>query len=290
MTTELQQTGSPEELNQIISTWRSNGEVISFVPTMGNLHEGHLTLVREAVSQSDRCVLSIFVNPMQFAPGDDYERYPRTLEADIERLSGLGVDLLFIPQAELIYPGGQAVHTRVEVPGLSDILCGEFRPGHFVGVATVVCKLFNLVQPDIALFGKKDYQQLMVIRRMVTDLAMPVDIIGVPTIREADGLAKSSRNQYLSAAQRRQAAMLYQGLNNVKAAVLSGAEDYESLTARETTTLNQAGFEVEYLSIRRAQDLEQAELADDHLVILVAARLGQARLIDNLEFNRSDGR
>ncbi|MBF0255331.1 MAG: pantoate--beta-alanine ligase, partial [Gammaproteobacteria bacterium] len=190
------------DLRGQIAQWRSQGQRIGFVPTMGNLHRGHLQLVRQAQERAERVVVSIFVNPLQFGANEDFASYPRTLEEDKALLQAEGVDLLFAPGVELIYPQGQQAHTQVHVPGISELLCGASRPGHFIGVATIVCKLFNLVQPDLALFGEKDFQQLLVIRRMVADLALPVEIIGIPTVREADGLAMSSRNRYLSPAGR----------------------------------------------------------------------------------------
>jgi pantoate--beta-alanine ligase len=197
-------------LRDTLKTWRGLDKTIAFVPTMGNLHAGHIHLVEQAKAQADKVVVSIFVNPTQFSAGEDFGAYPRTPDEDSEKLSAAGADLLFMPEASEIYPGAAA--TFVEVPGISEILCGAFRPGHFRGVATVVCKLFNITQPDLALFGEKDFQQLAVIRRMVADLNMPVQIIGIPTVREASGLALSSRNHYLSAAEQQQATALYQSL------------------------------------------------------------------------------
>lgn len=255
---------------------------LAFVPTMGNLHQGHLELVHEARKRAARVAVSIFVNPMQFGANEDLAAYPRTLSADLEKLEFVGADLVFTPPAELIYPGDMSKHTKVEVPGISDLLCGASRPGHFVGVATVVCKLFNLVQPDVALFGKKDYQQLMVIRRMVQDLAMPVEIVGVDTIREADGLAMSSRNGYLTPEQRETAPVLYATLKQVAAAIQEGATDFRGLEHQAAQQLNSSGLRTDYVAIREQQDLGQPRLGSP-LVILAAAWLGKARLIDNLE-------
>ncbi|MES9852531.1 MAG: pantoate--beta-alanine ligase [Candidatus Thiodiazotropha sp. L084R] len=271
-----------ETLRDSVRLWRSSGEEVGFVPTMGNLHEGHLALVKEAKKWSQRIVVSIFVNPMQFGTGEDFEDYPRTLEADRQRLSEAGVDLLFAPTAKTIYPNGKEEQTRVEVPGISDILCGASRPGHFVGVATVVCKLFNMVQPDVALFGEKDFQQLIVIRQMVADLALPIKIIGLKTVREADGLAKSSRNGYLTTQQRALAPKLYQALQQTAQALSSGERDFKRLETEAQEMLLSAGFSPDYYAIRSAERLLQPGLRDERLVVLAAAYLGNTRLIDNL--------
>lgn len=259
------------------------GGRVALVPTMGNLHRGHLTLVRRAKEVADHVVVSIFVNPLQFDRREDLEAYPRTLEADTALLEAEGVDLLFAPGVESIYPEGMTVHTRVEVPVVSENFCGASRPGHFVGVATIVCKLFNMVQPQVALFGKKDYQQLLVIRKMVQDLAMPVEIIGVPTVREADGLAMSSRNNYLSEAERRQAPALYRALRHTADRLRTGRQDFGDLEALAVREIEAAGLKSDYFSIRRAADLGEPGEAEHNLVILAAAFLGKARLIDNLE-------
>ena len=272
------------ELRDQVRRWRAAGERIACVPTMGNLHAGHLSLVRAGRACADRVVASIFVNPLQFAANEDLDAYPRTLDADRAQLAAMGCDLLFTPSVRTIYPHGQDSHTRVEVPGLSDWLCGASRPGHFVGVATVVCKLLNLMQPDVALFGEKDFQQLLVIRRLVEDLALPVEIIGVPTTREADGLAMSSRNGYLTPAERALAPALYRVLNQTAEALRAG----EVLAQAEyagRNALAAAGLRPDYLSVRRAEDLAPAGAADRALVILAAAYLGRARLIDNLRVN-----
>ncbi|MES9861818.1 MAG: pantoate--beta-alanine ligase [Candidatus Thiodiazotropha sp. LLP2] len=271
-----------ETLRDSVRLWRNSGEEIGFVPTMGNLHEGHLALVKEAKRWSQRIVVSIFVNPMQFGAGEDFEDYPRTLAADRQRLTEAGVDLLFAPAAKTIYPNGKEEQTRVEVPGISDILCGASRPGHFVGVATVVCKLFNMVQPDVALFGEKDFQQLMVIRQMVADLALPIKIIGLKTVREADGLAKSSRNGYLTTQQRALAPKLYQALQQTAQALSSGERDFIRLESEAQEMLLSAGFSPDYYAIRSAERLLQPGQRDERLVVLAAAYLGNTRLIDNL--------
>ena len=273
------------ELRSHVDAWRRGGNV-AFVPTMGNLHAGHLSLAQAARRVADRVVVSIFVNPLQFGVGEDFDNYPRTFERDQEMLRGEGVDLLFSPTVEVMYPKPQAEQTKVEVPGISEVLCGASRPGHFAGVATVVCKLFNMVQPDIALFGKKDFQQLMVIRRMVDDLAMPVQVQGVDTMREPDGLAMSSRNGYLSEQERAIAPTLYRVLKDIRDALQNGSDDYSGLIAAATQELNQAGLKTDYLVIRRAEDLVEPAIDESSLVILAAAYLGRARLIDNIEVKR----
>ena len=273
------------ELRARVESWRRGGNV-AFVPTMGNLHAGHISLVKEARKIADRVVASIFVNPMQFGEGEDFDSYPRTLEQDSRMLEAEGTDLLFAPPVAVMYPKAQSEQTRVEVPGLSGLLCGATRPGHFVGVATVVCKLFNMVQPDIAVFGKKDYQQLMVIRRMVEDLAMPVRIVGIDTVRESDGLAMSSRNGYLTEQERETAPMLYQALQGLAAQLRKGDEDYAGLEAKTAKALDESGFRTDYVVIRRSADLLEPTDDDKGLVILAAAYLGKARLIDNLEVDR----
>jgi pantoate--beta-alanine ligase len=271
-----------ESLRSAIAGWKRSGLRIALVPTMGNLHDGHLSLLEHARTLGERTVVSIFVNPIQFGQGEDYQRYPSTLEEDKVKLEAAGLDLLFAPDLDQLYPGGTDEDTRVTVPGLSSILCGRFRPEHFSGVATVVTKLFLNIQPDVALFGEKDYQQLLVIRRLVHDLCMPVDVIGMPIIREADGLAKSSRNAYLTAEQRRRAAVLYQTLTDAAAAVQKGESELAAIEQEGLARLEQAGFRPEYFSIRRNADLADPGPGDRDLRILVAAWLGEARLIDNL--------
>jgi len=271
-----------DSLRATVRTWRNAGDRIAFVPTMGNLHAGHLELVAEARRRAERVVVSIFVNPLQFGEGEDFDAYPRTLEADQEKLIASGADLLYAPNVATVYPGGSRQQTRVEVPGLSDVLCGASRPGHFVGVATVVCKLFNMVQPDLAVFGEKDFQQLMVIRRMVEDLSIPIEIVGKAIVREADGLAMSSRNGYLTAAQRAQAPALFRTLQATEAALRAGDRDFDRLESESEQALRQAGFRPDYYVIRRASDLGLPEQPGEALVILAAAFLGTTRLIDNL--------
>lgn len=273
------------ELRAQVDIWRRGGNV-AFVPTMGNLHAGHLSLVQEARKLADRVVVSIFVNPMQFGEGEDFDSYPRTLERDSEMLEGEGTDLLFAPPVGVMYPKPPAEQTRVEVPGISDVLCGACRPGHFVGVSTVVCKLFNMVQPDVAVFGKKDFQQLMVIRRMVEDLVMPIRVVGAETLRESDGLAMSSRNGYLTTDERAIAPVLYGVLTGVAARLKDGDTDIARLQAGAAQELLDSGLKTDFIAICRAQDLAEPTDDDRDLVILAAAFLGKARLIDNLEVSR----
>ena len=270
------------DLREIIRHWRRQGHSIAFVPTMGNLHGGHLSLLERARELADRTVVSIFVNPIQFGKGEDYERYPSTLAEDSHKLSANGLDLLFAPDLAQLYPGGFDTDTRVTVPELSDILCGKFRPGHFSGVTTVVSKLLINVQPDVALFGEKDYQQVLVIKRMAKDLCLPVRILGMPIVREADGLAMSSRNAYLSAAERALAPIIYRTLQQSAARLRQAGVNFAQVEADGMQTLQQAGLRPEYFSIRRSEDLGEAGPGDLSLSILVAAWLGRARLIDNI--------
>jgi len=276
-----------EQLRRQLSIWRKAEQRIALVPTMGNLHIGHLKLVERARQLAERVVVTIFVNPLQFGQGEDFENYPRTLAEDSRKLEEYHTDLLFAPSVSEVYPKSQSEQTIVEVPGLSTILCGQTRPGHFAGVATVVCKLFNMVQPDIAVFGEKDFQQLMVIRRMVEDLLIPVEIIGMATVREADGLAMSSRNGYLSPEQRRQAPAIYRLLTNTAQALMAGERDFESLQQAACAKLEQAGLRPDYFQIRRAADLQIPAAEEKELVILAAAYLGGARLIDNMTLTLS---
>jgi len=272
------------ELREEVKTWRSAGESIAFVPTMGNLHAGHLQLVNTAKKKADRVVVSIFVNPTQFGAGEDFETYPRTEQEDQEKLQAEGADLLFLPSvAETYAPDAK---TAVTVTGLSDLYCGASRPGHFSGVATVVCKLFNMVQPDIALFGLKDFQQLTVIKTMVRDLNIPVEIIGVETVRELSGLAMSSRNGYLTDGEKQVAPKLYHSLCVARDAILTSNTAYADLEQQALQFLKQAGFQPDYFSVSRSSDLKKADTNDVDLVILVAAKLGKTRLIDNIYFCR----
>ncbi len=269
-----------------VRTWRAQNDVIGFVPTMGNLHQGHLSLIEKAREFADRIVVSIFVNPLQFNDELDLKRYPRTLSEDINLLSEVECDLVFTPDETVMYPQGMSMQTSIHVPGMDDRLCGLGRPGHFDGVATVVTKLFNMVQADIAVFGEKDYQQLLLIKKLVHDLNIPIDIIGAPTRREESGLAMSSRNHLLTQTQRAQAALLYQQLLEVKNALENGETNLDALLTGAQTRLEEAGFVPEYLQVCRDKDLEPASLEQDKgLRILVAARLGKVRLIDNVACN-----
>jgi pantoate--beta-alanine ligase len=269
-----------------VRQWRAQGQRVAFVPTMGNLHAGHISLIELARKRGDRFVASIFVNPMQFGPNEDYAHYPRTPTNDERMLAEAGCDLMFMPDVAEIYPRGYEHDTRVAVPELSAVLDGEFRPGHFDGVSTIVAKLFNIVTPDIAVFGEKDFQQLAIIRRMVADLCVPIEIVGAPTVREGDGLAMSSRNQYLTAEERKVAPTLHQALQRAVARVKSGDADFSAIEAHELEALKKQGFRPDYFTVRNAQTLAPAEGDARHVVVLVAARLGKARLIDNLQIIR----
>lgn len=262
--------------------WRREAGSVAFVPTMGNLHEGHLALVREAAKRADKVVVSIFVNRLQFGQGEDFDRYPRTLEQDAAKLAGEGVAVLFAPSEQELYPR-VAQQYNVEPPNLQNELCGAFRPGHFRGVATVVAKLFNIVEPDYACFGKKDYQQLVILQGMAADLNFRVEIVPVDIGRATDGLALSSRNQYLSEAERKQAPQLYRELQAVARAVENGNRDYAALEQQAAANLKQVGWQVDYVEIRHAGNLQVAHVGDSELVVLAAARLGNTRLIDNIE-------
>ena len=272
------------ELRAAIARARAEGKRIGFVPTMGNLHSGHVALVEKASQRADFVVASIFVNPLQFGPNEDLAKYPRTLAADQEKLVSAGCHLLFAPTPEEMYPQGMGDQTRISVPVVSEGLCGGSRPGHFEGVATVVTKLFNMVQPDLAVFGEKDFQQLAVIRKLVRDLNLPVQIFGEPTVRADDGLALSSRNGYLSAEQRRVAPQLFATLKDMADSICGGRDDFSRLTLDGLKHLEKAGFRPDYLEIREAGSLRPAQAGDKELVILVAAYLGTTRLIDNLAF------
>lgn len=278
----MQTVHTVADLRDILRPLREAGQRIAFVPTMGNLHEGHIELVRQAKGLAGQVVVSIFVNPMQFNDKRDFDAYPITIEEDNRKLDEVDANILFIPGSNEVYPEGMERSTRVVVPGVSDILCGHYRPGHFVGVATVVAKLFNIVQPHVAIFGEKDYQQLLVIRRMVADLCMPIEIVGAKTIREPDGLAMSSRNSYLTAQERVLAPLLYRTLQAVSERLVRGEDDYRMIEAAAADALNRSGFKPEYVAIRRADDLEEPVKGDRRLIVLAAAWLGSARLIDNL--------
>jgi len=268
-------------LRQHIRRLRQEGKRIALVPTMGNLHDGHMKLVDEAKARADVVVVSIFVNPMQFDRPEDLARYPRTLQEDCEKLNKRKVELLFAPSAQDIYPQGTENHTFVDVPGLSTMLEGASRPGHFRGVSTIVSKLFNLIQPDIACFGEKDFQQLALIRKMVADMGYDIDIIGVPIIRAKDGLALSSRNGYLTADQRKIAPGLYQVMNNIAEKLQAGQRDQQEIVTIAEQELNEKGFRADDIQIRDADTLLALSETSKRAVILAAAWLGQARLIDN---------
>ena len=269
------------QLREVVANARRSGKRVAFVPTMGNLHEGHLTLARDACKHGGLVVASIFVNRLQFAPNEDFDRYPRTFEADCRGLASCGVDVLFAPDEQTLYPQPQTY--RIQPPALADDLEGSFRPGFFHGVCTVVAKLFNMVQPDVALFGKKDYQQLMIVSDMVRQLAMPVEIIRGETVRAADGLALSSRNGYLSPKDRERAPALYAELSQLAAALKAGRRDYAALESSICHNLLEKQWQVDYVAVRKQSDLQSPSQTDGALVILAAARLGTTRLIDNLE-------
>jgi len=271
-------------LRACIRQWRQAGQSIAFVPTMGNLHAGHIHLLTTAKQKADKVAVSIFVNPAQFGPNEDFANYPRTESRDKAALEEFGADILFLPSVEEMYP--HPPQTCISVSGLSTLHCGAVRPGHFDGVALVVCKLLNMVQPDLLLLGEKDFQQLAVIRRMIADLNIPVEIHGVATVREADGLAMSSRNTYLSSLHRQLAPMLYQALCATRDAILSGNQDFRAVIDQQVQILTRAGFMVEYFNFCRSTDLLEANLNDQNLVLLLAAKLGTTRLIDNIYFCR----
>ncbi len=273
---------SKQELSDRIAEWRQQDEHVALVPTMGNLHAGHLALVELAREHAERVVVSIFVNPTQFGDGEDFDKYPRTLEVDKRRLKATAADLIFAPDVGTVYPFGIDQATTVSVPVLTENFCGASRPGHFDGVTTVVARLFALVQPDVAVFGQKDYQQQLVIRRMVEDMNLPVTIITGETIRENDGLALSSRNSYLTEEERAKAPLLYEVLQSVGEELQNGRRNFSELENAAIRQLADAGFEVDYCAIRRAQNLEIPDRDCDDLVVLAAAQLGAGRLIDNV--------
>lgn len=285
MSTTLKTISQVDVLRQQLAAYRREEKTIALVPTMGNLHQGHLCLIKEAKRHADVVVATIFVNPLQFTPGEDYESYPRTLAADQAMLTDAGCDLLFTPSIEAVYPNGQENQTRILVPVVSEGLCSQKRPGHFDGVATVVTKLFNFVQPDVACFGQKDYQQVAVIRKLIEDLSFTIKIIEVPTHRTPEGLALSSRNGYLTPEQLKKASSLYAVLKNMASALAAGNTHFHELTHTARARLAEQGFAPEYVEIRNL-DLSAASLNAKSWVILIAARLGKARLIDNLIVQR----
>ena len=272
-----------ESLRKTMRQWKLAGQSVALVPTMGNLHDGHLSLLRHGKKIADRTVVSIFVNPIQFGRGGDYDRYPSTLDEDFAILEDAGLDLVFAPDLQELYPGGTSEDTRVTVPAISDILCGEFRPGHFSGVATVVIKLLINVQPDFALFGDKDFQQVLVIRRMVQDLLIPIEIVSLPIVREEDGLAMSSRNSYLTQENRQQATGIFVALTSAAEKLEVQAAPIIELESECKAAIESSGMRSEYVSIRRRSDLTPAQAGDRELVILAAAWLDETRLIDNVQ-------
>ncbi len=281
----MYQASGVTELRQYVQHWKDHGQSIAFIPTMGNLHAGHMSLIEKGQSLSDRTICSIFVNPMQFGPNEDWDHYPRSLERDLQQLQAIGCDLVYLPTASELYPEGLDRISHVEVTGLTENYEGAHRPGHFTGVATVVLKLFNIVSPDVSVFGKKDYQQYRVICKMVRDFNHEVQIIGQETTREASGLAASSRNQYLDAGQKELAAMIYQTLQHTAQQIEEGERDFQALQQRAQETLDQAGFRTDYFAICNAETLSAASDQDRDLVILVTAALGSTRLLDNIEIS-----
>lgn len=273
-------------LRHTVNAWRRNGESVGLVPTMGNLHDGHLKLVKKAKAHNDNVVVSIFVNPMQFGANEDLDAYPRTIEEDKAKLISIGADAVFLPSVAEMYPAGLDAQTFVEVPGISDSHCGASRPGHFRGVATVVTKLFNMVQPDDAFFGEKDFQQLQVIRALARDLSMAVTIHGVPTEREASGLAMSSRNGYLSKEEKATASAIYEEMQRVKAGIEGGNIDFSELEDAMVANLEAKGFKKDYCQVVNASTFKAATANDKELVLLVAMFMGKTRLIDNLQITR----
>lgn len=279
-----------EQLRTVVGGWRKSGESIAFVPTMGNLHQGHLSLVELAQKKASRVVVSIYVNPLQFSPDEDFDSYPRTLEDDLEKLRSMAVDLVFTPDDSMIYPRGESRSTYIEVPELSHIIEGEFRPGFFRGVATVVLKLFNMVQPDMAVFGEKDFQQLLIIRQMVHDLDLPIEIIGAEIKREADGLAMSSRNNYLAPVERDKSRILSESLQQLRHDIERGIS-IELAEKACAEALENHGFFVDYVTIRETESLKRVSneqlTACKELIVLAAAKIGKTRLIDNVKFSVS---
>lgn len=281
----MEHATSITELRQYVHHWKDHAQSIAFIPTMGNLHDGHISLIEKGQALCDRSICSIFVNPMQFGPNEDWDHYPRTLDADIEKLEAVGCDLVYLPTASELYPQGLDKISHVQVTDLTDHYEGAHRPGHFTGVATVVLKLFNIVNPDVSVFGKKDYQQYRVISKMVEDLNIDVQIIGQETTRETSGLATSSRNQYLDETQKETAALIYRQLQHTAARIDQGERDFKSLEQEALSKLDAAGFETDYFNICNAETLLPATGKDRNLVILVTAAMGQTRLLDNIEIS-----
>ncbi|BFM05854.1 pantoate--beta-alanine ligase [Halioxenophilus aromaticivorans] len=274
-----------QSIRETLAAERKAGKTIGFVPTMGNLHDAHLELVKIAQQHCDVVAVSIFVNPLQFGLNEDWDKYPRTFDADTQRLRGVNCDYLFYPDETEIYPNGMAEQTRVVVPTMTDVLCGASRPGHFEGVTTVVCKLFNIVQPDVAVFGIKDFQQLAVIRRMVEDLCMPVEIVAGEIYRESDGLAMSSRNGYITPQERPKVSVLNRALNTAREAIIKGEKDFHALEIAAKEAIQAAGFKVDYFSICNSKTLEPAANDDEEITLLGAMFTNAARLIDNVSLH-----
>ena len=281
----MYQSHDVEELRQYVQHWKDHGESVAFIPTMGNLHDGHLSLIRKGQSLCDRSICSIFVNPMQFGPNEDFNHYPRTLDHDIQLLKSVGCDLVYMPTASELYPDGLDKISQIHVTGLTENYEGAHRPGHFTGVATVVLKLFNIVKPHVSVFGKKDYQQYRVIKKMVADLDLDVRIVGEETTREKSGLATSSRNQYLDRDQQHQASMIYQQLQAAKKRINRGERNFAAVEQEAIDLLNNNGFKTDYFKVCNAETLESASEGDRDLVILVTAILGETRLLDNIEIS-----
>jgi len=281
----MDQATSVIELRQYVQHWKDHNRSIAFIPTMGNLHAGHMSLIEKGQALCDRTICSIFVNPMQFGPNEDWDHYPRSLESDIEQLKAIGCDLVYLPTASELYPEGLDKISHVQVTDLTDHYEGAHRPGHFTGVATVVLKLFNIVKPDVSVFGKKDSQQYRVISKMVEDFNLDVQIIGQETTREGSGLATSSRNQYLDLAQNETAALIFQQLQQTAQQIEQGERNFETLQAQAIANLDAAGFKTDYFCICNAETLLPATAEDRDLVVLVTAALGSTRLLDNIEIS-----
>ena len=278
----MQVVHTREDLREHLVSWRREGEHVAIVPTMGNLHAGHISLVELAREHAERIVVTVFVNPTQFGAGEDFAEYPRSLDRDARQVKRAGADVMFAPDVDTVYPVGVENATIISVPGVSENFCGSFRPGHFDGVTTVVARLFAMVQPDVAIFGQKDYQQQLVIRRMVEDLSLPIRIVTAATIRDDDGLALSSRNAYLNDGERAVAPALYRALCDVAKQLQDGKQNFDELEVQASAKLEAAGFRPEYVAIRRALDLTLPKRDCDEIVVLAAARLGKTRLIDNV--------
>jgi pantoate--beta-alanine ligase len=281
----MEHANTVSELRQYVQHWKDHKQSMAFIPTMGNLHQGHLALIEKGQSLCDRSICSIFVNPMQFGPNEDFNHYPRTLDKDIKLLESVGCDLVYMPTASELYPHGLENISQIIVTDLTETFEGAHRPGHFTGVATIVAKLFNIVKPDISVFGKKDFQQYCVIKKMIQDLNLDVEIIGQETSREPSGLATSSRNQYLNEAQKSQAALIFQTLQEASEKILNGENNFALIEKQAIEKLEQAGFDTDYFSVCNAQNLKPATDEDRNLVILVATRLGETRLLDNIEID-----